>query len=72
MMVSRSVAANNDYGLATNGTGAYLLVGQSTVSGNASGWQVFNGGQILSYGTNQINGTFANQSQIPAVTRGSN
>jgi hypothetical protein len=70
MMVIRSVAANNGIGLYAVDT--TLWIGQSAVTGNASGWEVSGTGIIQSYGTNQINGNMANQSQNPAVSGGSN
>ena len=73
LMVTRSVAANNSsFGIESNGKGATLWIGQSTVTGNGGGWEVYAGGVLQSYGNNQINGNAANQTQIPAVTGGSN
>jgi hypothetical protein len=72
LMVSRSVAANNFYGIVADGAGATLWIGQSTVTGNVDGWDALNSGFVQSYGTNQINGNSTMQSQIPAVTGGSN
>jgi hypothetical protein len=76
VMVVRSVVANNGTGIKAIGNLAgptsVLRIGQSTVTGNASGWQAQNGGVVQSYGTNQVNGNDTNQTQIPAVTGGSN
>jgi hypothetical protein len=72
LMVYGSVAANNGTGIEATETGAMLWIGQSTVTGNANGWQTTVGGVIQSAGTNLIIGNAANQSQIPAVTGGSN
>jgi hypothetical protein len=67
LMLIESVAANNGTGLAANGADATLWVGQSAVTGNANGWQAINGGAVQSFGTNQIVGNAASQTQIPAV-----
>jgi len=72
MMVTRSVISSNQIGLLASGTGAVLWIGQSVVANNANGWEAVSGGVVQSYGTNQINGNSANQSQAPAPTTGSN
>jgi hypothetical protein len=73
LMIFRSVAANNGTGIYASGPGAATLwIGQSTVTENANGWETPNGGVIQSAGTNLIIGNAANQTQIPAVTGGSN
>jgi hypothetical protein len=72
LMVTRSVAANDGQGIEASGPGATLWIGQSTVTGNEFGWSAVGGGVVQSYGTNQINGNTTDQSQIPAVTGGSN
>jgi hypothetical protein len=72
VMVTRSVAANNGTGIEAAGTGASLWIGQSAVTGNSIGWQALAAGVVQSYGTSQIIGNSGSQSQIPAVTGGSN
>jgi len=68
VMVIRSVVANNDFlGIAAQGANATLLVGQSAVTGNASGWEVFGGGTLQSYSDNKIDGNFSNQSAPPSI-----
>jgi hypothetical protein len=53
----RAVAANNNnFGLYAYGAAAVVRVGESMVTDNASGWFVGAGGQVQSYGTNQIDG----------------
>lgn len=58
LMVTRSVAANNNIGLFSWGDGAILRFGNSTVSGNLNGWSGFRNGLILTYGDNYIDGNF--------------
>jgi len=69
-MITRSVSANNYYDLSV-GANATLWVGQSTVTGNTEGWYN-SGGTMQSYGTNQIAGNGGDQTQLPAVSTGSN
>ena len=54
LMVVRSVAANNNFGLVANGAGTTVRVGLSSVTG---GLLVDSGGTLLSYGDNQIDGS---------------
>ena len=57
MMLNRVVAANNlGEGLRSVGANAAIRIGSSVVTGNGTGLVVGSGGQILSYGNNQING----------------
>ena len=35
---------------------AIVRVGQSTITGNGTGWQALNGGQVQSYGNNNVGG----------------
>ena len=73
LMVTRSVpASNSSFGIKSNGAGATLWIGQTTVTGNGSGWQVFWCCFLQSYGNNQINGNAADPTQIHVVTSGSN
>jgi hypothetical protein len=71
LLLFRSVAANNVTGIEAFGTGATLWIGQSTVTGNATGWSN-SGGVLQSAGTNLIVGNTAGQSQLPPVSGGSN
>jgi len=70
LLVLRSVAANNNAGIAANGTGATVLIGQSAMHGNTNGWFAGSGGVLQSYGDNKINGNTANETSPPAVTGG--
>jgi hypothetical protein len=64
LMLTRSVAANNAFGIAADnnqprtlipGAGATLRVGQSVVTGNSQkSWLVQNNAVLVSYGTNAI------------------
>jgi len=70
MMVTRSVAANNNIGLFSWGDGAILRVGNSTVSGNLTGWYGFRNGLTLTYGDNYIDGNFGpNSGTWAAITK---
>ena len=53
VMVKDSAISNNSVGLQTVGTGAIIRVGNSMITGNGTG---ISGANILSYGTNQLNG----------------
>ena len=39
---------------------AMVRVGQSTITANATGWQAMNGGQVVSYGNNNVSGNTTN------------
>jgi len=57
VMVDRSASVNNgDAGIRSEGAGATIRIGDSTVSGNTLGLSTSGGGVIDSYGTNQVNG----------------
>ena len=55
MMVRNSTMSNNAVGISADRT-ATARVGQSTVTGNGTGLQATNGGQVLSFGTNNVSG----------------
>jgi len=50
-----AIASNGGSGILADGPGATLLLHASAVVRNASGIATVNGGQLISYGTNQIN-----------------
>jgi len=55
VMVTRSVAVNNrKNGILANGTGAVVLVGSSVMTRNSVGAMATGGGQVFSYGDNNI------------------
>jgi hypothetical protein len=58
-VVQTVVANNNSAGLET--LGATIRLAQSTVTGNANGWLLYNNGAFQSYGDNYIDGNNANQ-----------
>ena len=53
--IDRTASVNNGTGILTSGAGATIRIGDSTVSGNATGLAT-SGGAIASYQTNKING----------------
>jgi hypothetical protein len=55
VMVRNSTTSNNAVGIAAD-QGAVVRIGQSTVTGNGTGLQTSNGGQVLSYGNNNVSG----------------
>ena len=57
MMLNRVLSANNlGEGVRSVGAGAIVRIGSSVVTANGTGLVVSGGGQIQSYGNNQING----------------
>ncbi|MDP3896712.1 MAG: hypothetical protein Q8Q62_08550 [Mesorhizobium sp.] len=57
VMLRRVNSANNaSVGLRASAANTTIRVGESVVTGNAVGTEIVGGAQILSYGTNQING----------------
>ena len=69
LMVVRSVAANNLYGLYAAGTGATLRVANSTVTGNGNGWLAIAGGVLDSYGDSYIDGNGGLEAAPPTIVR---
>src|SRR5262249_5325507 len=55
VMVRNSTVSNNSVGVSADRT-AVARIGQSTVTGNATGLQTTNGGQVLSFGNNNVSG----------------
>jgi hypothetical protein len=66
LMVSHSVAANDNTGVLSNG-GATVLIGDSALSGNQVGWGTNTSSGILSYGTNQVDGNSGGQGNMPST-----
>jgi len=56
LMLVRSVAANNGFGLQADGAPATLRIGQSTLTGNGVSWLAQSSAVLRSYGDNNING----------------
>lgn len=63
------VAGNTGEGVRSVGTNAAIRIGSSVVTANGTGLAVAGGGQILSYGNNQINGNTADGSATAAALR---
>jgi hypothetical protein len=55
VMVRNSTISNNAIGIAADQS-ALVRVDQSTVTANGTGWQASNGGQVQSYGSNNVSG----------------
>ena len=55
VMVRSSTVSNNAIGI-TADQAAIVRVGQSTATANGTGWQAINGGQVVSYGNNNVSG----------------
>ena len=57
VMVNNSTVANNaGFGIITNGSGVTMRVGDTDITGNATGISAAGGSSILSYGTNHLDG----------------
>lgn len=54
-MIENSAAVNNTTGVSASGASSYVLLSNSTLTGNGTGLAM-SGGQIVSYGNNRING----------------
>jgi hypothetical protein len=59
VMVRNSTISNNAIGIRA-AQAATVLVGQSTLTGNGTGWQATNGGVLSSYANNNVNGNSTN------------
>ena len=55
IMVRNSTIGHNAVGISADQS-AVIRVGQSAVTANVTGWQASNGGQIESYGNNNVSG----------------
>jgi hypothetical protein len=61
VMVRNCSIANNLFGVAAVTTGAILRLAQSAIAGNGTGWFINNGGSLVSYGDNDIDGNGGGQ-----------
>jgi len=68
IVVERSAAVNNTFGLLVFGTGATVRIGDSNVSGNGTGLSAVSGGAIASYQTNKIDGNGTDGSPTSTIT----
>ncbi|MBG0812478.1 right-handed parallel beta-helix repeat-containing protein [Methylosinus sp. H3A] len=62
------VSGNGNNGLVANGANAGMLVGRTSVIGNGGGLFTSNGGALVSYGTNQVNGNNGNDGAFSSTT----
>ena len=65
IMVERTTLVNNGFGIQAFGTFATIWLGNSTISGNATGLSSSTGAAIVSYETNRINGNGAGETPLP-------
>jgi hypothetical protein len=61
LMVDNVAVAGNNFGLVTNGSGAGLLVGRSSITGNATAVSATAPSTVLSYGDNLMNNNSAGE-----------
>jgi Right handed beta helix region len=66
VMVRNSTLNSNLIGISADQS-AMVRVGQSTITANATGWKATNGGQVLSYGNNNVNGNTTDGSSTTTV-----
>ena len=71
MLVTNTTSSQNtDHGIrSANSANAIIRVGNSNVTGNGIGTGVINGGQILSYGDNHINGNTVDGPNPPDILK---
>ena len=67
IMVRSSTIGHNSVGISADQS-AIVRVGQSSVTANQTGWQATNGGQIESYGNNNVNGNTSDGAPSTTVT----
>jgi hypothetical protein len=67
IMVRSSTIGHNSVGIAADQS-AIVRVGQSSVTANQTGWQATNGGQIESYGNNNVDGNISDGAPSATVT----
>jgi hypothetical protein len=69
LTVTRTLSSNNVAGIRAFGTGAFLRIGQSTLMGNGFGWTAENGGAVLSYGDNNVNGNESGEPLMAVIAK---
>ncbi len=68
MLVDRStIASNGTFALAADGPSATLRVGSSVITGNGTGCASPNGGTMLSYKNNSVNGNTNDNTPLAQV-----
>jgi hypothetical protein len=69
LTLTRTLVANNAMGVEAAGTNAILRLAQSTVVGNTIGYNVLNGGTVLSYGDNYIDANVGNVGSLGSASK---
>jgi hypothetical protein len=69
LTVIRSVSANNSTGIEADTSRATIRIGQSTVTGNVTGWLSFGDGILESYGDNYIHGNGGNSGSLTPISK---
>ena len=67
LMVERSSVINNTDGIGTTHPGATVTISNSTIRGNTGNGMFASGSQIISYGTNRINGNAGNETPTSTI-----
>jgi Right handed beta helix region len=67
LTVINSTSIGNGLGLDAVGSNALIRMTGVTITGNASGWQVFQNGTVQSYGDNNIDGNTSNEATPPQI-----
>jgi hypothetical protein len=67
LMVTRSVTANNNFGVIAQGPTATARVGRSVITGNATGWGIFDSGLLRSYGDNYVDGNGGGEGAMTTI-----
>jgi hypothetical protein len=69
LSLMRVVSSGNDTGVFSFGPTATMLLAQSTVTANGTGFNAFIGGVIRSYGDNAVDDNIGNMGALSAATR---
>jgi Right handed beta helix region len=70
LVVARSTIANNETGLLADGINGYILLTQSTVTGNTTnGWSTLNSGRVYSAVDNTIESNAGNEAAPPSYAK---
>jgi hypothetical protein len=65
----RTTSSGNTRGIRSNGPTATIRIAQSSLTGNATGYEILNGGTILSYGDNYIDANGGNTGTLGPATK---
>ncbi|MFL6237478.1 MAG: hypothetical protein ACJ76N_30435 [Thermoanaerobaculia bacterium] len=66
-LVSGTTISNNGFGVRADGAIATLRFGNTDINGNGTGMSIANGGQLLSYATNHVDGNIVDGSNPPVI-----